>query len=175
LATVIIKCIQLFDEKTNTFKEPNPNKAFIQSNGTYVLGYHYNVLGIEIGPNGIYYKIISDYHGAPYPASVRAEDFDVVSAKVPQNWIITNINNQNCAAVGPTKWLTFDLWKESFWQDYENRLSMALKCYQEEMIVIIKTDPEYTKVIIDERPSLEMFQYWHSSMMPILQEAQDNN
>ena len=113
---------------------------------TQTIGKNYQVLEIYTNEKEDYYRIIPDdaiwdkFTGSiTTPILIRAEDYDVVSGKIPANWIVKKISPTS-HEFGPEKWLNNDYWKYSFWEDWCDSVLAALKCYIEELTIIQATD-----------------------------------
>ena len=136
---MIVKCKQLYNPNTKQF-EPG------QSNNWLTIGNLYSVLEIYFNEEQLYYRIFPDEaYDFSYPGLIRTDDFEVISCKIPSSW---SFIRDDCGAVlGPKMWNTFEPWEESFWQDYDNFLPKAKKCFDDEVRIIFDTDPDYIKKI----------------------------
>lgn len=161
---MIVKCIQIYDNYTKSYSKEITTTRITQN-------CHYNVLAIHFNNHGIAYQLIADSNGMyTFPLLARAQDFEVVSARLPSNWTMSNGNDESSLTIGPAKWLDGSLWKYSFWQEYDDATPRTLQCYKEEVMTIIKTDKEYIQQIISERSNAELTGNWHETMVPLFNE-----
>ena len=158
---MIVKCKAIYNQNTKEYLEINPFNSFI-------VGYHYNVLEVEISKNGISYRINTDRSGLlSCSIPVLAKDFEIVSTNIPENWIL----DKEFASLSPQKWNNISLWEESFWQDYFEDLPKAISCYRDEIKTIVAADKDYIQTMIDERADRDIFYTWQDTMLPLFAEV----
>lgn len=164
---MIVKCLKLYNLNTNTYKDD-------VSSGALSVGNIYNVLEIYINNSEILYRVISDDSGAySFPILVRAIDFEVISYNIPSNWKTYSRDLEYGISISPSKWVDDDLWEYSFWQEYDESTAKVIKCFNEELIIIFKTDAEYIQQMIDQRPRYPATEVWHQSMIPLFEQVLD--
>ncbi len=155
---MIVKCISLSGGKfTDNYSE------------SLHVGYHYNVLEISYDYPNNTYRIIPDDIGFLTPILVSANNFEIVSSKVPENWLTTELNGHKCS--GPQKWLTFDGWDEGFFPDYFNDIPGAIVCFKEELMNILSFDQEYAQLILEERINVGLFSSWNTNVKQFFLQA----
>ncbi len=145
---MIVKCAKLFNENTKEYM-PGPSDLGL------TIGNLYSVLEIYYNKSEILYRIFEDgNYEFQFPILKRSDDFEIISGKLPNNWQL--IKDGNTGILGPRSWCNLDLWHESFWQDWDNGLIEAKRCFSEELKVIFNTDEKYIK-IIDQQQGRESF------------------
>lgn len=131
---MIIKCLAIYD----SHKKEITNKPF---SGFITVNRLYQALEIDVGTTGIKYRIIQDGGKVfDHPILVRANEFEVVSGKIPPNWEMVR-NGENYFTFGPERWIKDEYWQDSFWEDWDNGSDAAIECYKEELKIIFDSDP----------------------------------
>ncbi len=133
---MIIKCHSIYNENTKKY-------SIEESDGFVTKGKKYFVLEVSYSKKSMYYRIIADNASEfNHPILVRAEDFLIVSGKIPKNWVFNRYNE--CGVVlGPEKWSNPNYWRsEDFWDDWLDCNEEAIKCYDEELTIIKMTDQD---------------------------------
>ena len=158
---MIVKCNAIYNQNTKQYVEASYS-------GSFFVGFHYNVLAIELSKDGISYRINTDRDGLlSCSIPVLAKDFEIVSTNIPDNWIL----NKEFAELSPQKWSDMSLWEESFWQDYFEDLPKAISCYRDEIKTIVAADKDYIQTMIDERADRDIFYTWQDTMLPLFAEV----
>ena len=158
---MIVKCKARYNKNTSKYLDFDPDYY-------WMAGYHYNVLEMKLGKDGISYRINTDISGlASCSTIVLAKDFEIVSTNIPENWIL----DREFSSLSPQKWKTMSLWEESFWQDYAEDLPKALACYRDEIKTIVAADKDYIQTMIDERADRDIFYTWQDTMLPLFAEV----
>lgn len=165
---LIVQCIDIYNENTNIYSQ--------QATDTFVTkGWHYNVLEISFDGQDVRYRVMSDCNGTyHFPILVRAQDFKVVSPRIPNNWILHNRDDNSSLLVSPAKWVQHELWEYTFWQEYDNATPRTLQCYREELIEILRSDKEYIQIMLDERNGYPL-QSWHETVPTLFNEVLRQN
>ena len=158
---MIVKCKARYNKNTDKNLDFDPDYYWIK-------GYHYNVLEVKLDKDGISYRINTDRSGLDScSVIVLAKDFEIVSANIPDNWIL----DKEFAELSPQKWSDMSLWEESFWQDYFEDLPKAISCYRDEIKTIVAADKDYIQTMIDERADRDIFYTWQDTMLPLFAEV----
>lgn len=165
---LIVQCIDIYNDNTKTYSEQLTDNFITK-------GWHYNVLAIYFSGQDISYHIMTDINGTNnFPILVRAQDFKIVSPKVPPNWIIYSRDKLYGMSISPAKWVQDEIWEYTFWQEYDNATPRTLQCYREELMEIVRTDKEYIKIMLDERNGYPL-QSWHETMPTLFNEVLRQN
>lgn len=131
---MIVKCLKLFNVNTREYE----NKSH---NGFITVGMLYQVLEVYFRESETLYRIIPDKAGiGGHPTLVRNNEFEMVSGKIPPNWAFIQ-RRPGPMLAGPEKWIDHQHWQDSFWEDWDNSLPEALRCYEEELKIIKDSDP----------------------------------
>jgi hypothetical protein len=132
---MIIKCHTIYNEITQKY-------CIHMNNGSLTKGKNYFVMQVYYTDNAVDYRIISDNASEySHPILVRAEDFSIVSGKIPPNWVLNRFNEFG-VTLGPEKWSNPNYWNEDFWDDWSDGNEEAIKCYNEELAIIKMTDQD---------------------------------
>jgi len=136
---MIVKCKKIYKSAVKKYHDG-------ESDSCETIGKSYQVLEIYTEEKEVHYRIIPDdaaddelSGGITTPILIRAKDYDVVSGKIPANWVVKKISPTS-HEFGPEKWLNNDYWKYSFWEDFCDSVPAALECYKEELKIIQATD-----------------------------------
>ena len=157
---MIVKCKAIYNEYTEKYVDFDPVNNLI-------VGFHYNVLEMRFN-NDISFRINTDRDGlASCSIIVLAKDFEIVSSKIPENWVF----DRKGAILSPEKWRKMELWEESFWQDYIEDIPKAVACYRDEIKTIVAADKDYIQTMIDERANSDIFYTWQDTMLPLFAEV----
>lgn len=131
---MIIKCLKIYNENTHEYE----NKTH---NGFITVGKLYQVLEVYFRESETLYRIIPDDAGiGGHPILVRSSEFEIISGKIPPNWGFIE-RRPGSMLVGPEKWIHHQYWQDSFWEDWDNSLPEALRCYEEGLKIIKDSDP----------------------------------
>lgn len=124
------------------------------STSTETVGKKYHVLELYFRHDETQFRIIPDDTTladkfSSHPILVTDKDFKLVSGVIPQNWEIA-MRESRRYTLGPRKWIDNELWIDSFWEDWDNSLPDALKCYEEELAIIESTEDlaDYLQAIV---------------------------
>lgn len=132
---MIIKCHSIYNENTKQYR-------IEESDGFITKGKSYFAMQIYYTKKAVYYRIIADNASEySHPVLVRAEDFSIVSGKIPPNWVLNKFNEFG-VTLGPEKWSNPNHWNEDFWDDWLDCNEEAIKCYNEELTIIKMTDQD---------------------------------
>jgi hypothetical protein len=116
-----VECIKLNDPIVDTG---------VKSDGWLTVGQIYTVLEILVRPGHyILFRLISD--DANTPALFDSRQFEIVSNKIPSNWVA--VLHEQELHITPEKWLI-----PGFWEDYFDGVAEATKNFEEEKRLIIK-------------------------------------
>jgi hypothetical protein len=133
---MIIECHSVYNKIVQKYSKS-------ESNGYVTKGKKYFVMELCYTEESVDYRIISDNASEfSHPILVRAEDFSIVSGRIPRNWVFNRYNE--CGVVlGPEKWSNPKYWNsEDFWDDWLDCNEEAIKCYNEELAIIKMTDQD---------------------------------
>ena len=132
---MIVKCERLLNPNTKQF-HPGPSDRGL------TIGNLYSVLEISYKPDEILYRIFkNDTYEYQHPILIRSDEFSIVTGEIPPNWELIR-DEYETATLGPKVWQIFEPWEESFWQDWNNNLPKAKKCFDEELRVIFDCDAD---------------------------------
>lgn len=120
-----VKCVQLLNERTGQSQ-------------TYsywlTVGAVYHVLEMLFGKDGrSQVRLIGKE--AQTPALFNLQQFEIVSPKLPANWIVVTYS-EGSYTLAPEAWT-----EKNFWQMYFDREPEALRKFEEERKKIIAFDP----------------------------------
>jgi hypothetical protein len=118
-----IKCINIYNKIT---------KKFEQTSKILTIGKEYIVLEIYVfpkrdGEEKILYRLNVDKTGTP--GLFEFSQFELISEKLPSNWVIAKDNNTLIFA--PKSWQ-----EKKFWDDFFNGDKKALEIYHREADII---------------------------------------
>jgi len=133
---MIVKCLKIYNIGLDKIVDKKRN-SFI------TVGNLYQVLEVYFRKKEINFRIIPDDAskiGIEHPILVRANEFEVVSGKIPPNWVMYR-GGEEFFKLSPEKWTKFEEWQESFWEDFGNSIPEALRCYEQELKVIQEFEP----------------------------------
>jgi hypothetical protein len=129
---MIVKCLRIYSSGLSKVLKINRTDK-------QTVGKTYQVLEIYTDKDGTLYRVIPDDNVICDSMLVRACDFEIVEHHLPKNWVVRDFG-EGCLTFGPKRWLYFEGWDESFWQDFSNSTKSALECYEEELKIIQATD-----------------------------------
>lgn len=121
--------------KVTCIKLVNPNTGKVEKKNSWLtIGHTYHVLSVEKGvSDSIQYRLLGDT--GHLPALHDAEQFEVISDKLPSNWVV-GIQQRGSFELAPKKWMTLGYWERYFDGDVE-----AVKVFEEETKRILADDP----------------------------------
>ena len=119
-----VRCTKLIDTRGNPQEQSS----------SLTLGRVYHVLSVLLGINGEWkLRVITD--GEKRPALFRLKQFEVISAKIPNTWIVI-WNDKGFFQ------LTTHAWSQpGFWEKYYDRDPEAIQIFEDEKRKIIEADP----------------------------------
>jgi hypothetical protein len=119
-----LRCIQIIDEKTGKLQE---HSSWLTE------GKVYHALGMFLDERKtLLIRMIGD--DGITPALYGFNQFEVISPKIPSNWVVSW--NDNVFQLAPARWLA-----RGFWERYFNGESEALRIFDEERLTVEKEDP----------------------------------
>jgi hypothetical protein len=121
-----VKCIKIYNEHTKEHQATSP---------WLTIGKEYIVLAIEVYSNKTLYLIIGD-NSNKSPTLHHAEQFEIVSTKMPKNWKIS-LATLPLFVIGPEDWC-----KTGFWEDCYDGDPRALEIYKREARIIFEEEGE---------------------------------
>lgn len=131
---MIIKCLQIYNYVRKEILE-------IKQSDRLTVGKKYQVLELSRSKKELLYRIIDDSGNIYFhPILVRSNEFEIVSFKIPPNWVI-RVDDGECLQIGPKRWLDNSIWHYSFWEDWDEGCEKAMKCYEEELTITLGADP----------------------------------
>jgi hypothetical protein len=119
---VKVKCIKIYNEYTKEYQEKS---------SSLTIGKAYTVLAIEVYQNRIDYLIVGDNTNKA-PTLHRAEQFEIVSNKIPRNWKIFS-GNLALFTIEPEAWR-----EPGFWDKCHDGDPQALEIYKREARIILE-------------------------------------
>ena len=119
-----VKCINIYNEHTKQHQDISH---------WLTIGKEYVVLSVEIYDNEVLY-LIADDSSNNYPGLHNANQFEVISHKIPSNWQI-NPGSLSILCLGPKSWEEDDFWDRCYDGDLE-----ALNVYKREASVIMNDE-----------------------------------
>ncbi len=117
-----VRCIQLKDWAG----EPEAHSAWLKVGGVY------HVLRVQVEPTRTMLHLVGE---EPTPALFQPELFEIVSATIPSNWVVTSPRPGHLE-FAPAAWS-----RTGFWEDYYDRVAAAVSCFEEERRKIVASDP----------------------------------
>lgn len=119
-----VRCIKLIDSNGNP----------IEGSNWLTIAEIYNVLSIIQDVHGRWLlRLIADKH--PRVALFPLTQFEILSAKVPQTWIVT-WKDSGLFELTPEAWS-----RPGFWEDFYDAKLEAAKAFEDEARKIIECDP----------------------------------
>ena len=127
---MIVKCLRIYNEHEKKIMTTKKTEC-------ETVGKCYQVLEFRCDGQETFLRIIPDCKG--HPILVRACDYEVLSNKIPKNWLISQ-DYELDFIFGSERWINSEKWEVSFWYDWDENCPKALQCYEEEMKIIQQTD-----------------------------------
>ncbi len=121
-----VKCTKIINEHTQKEQETSP---------WLTMGKEYVVLAIEIYSTKNLYLIVDDTSNKA-PGLHDAKQFEVLSHKVPSNWVI-NPGSLEILTISPEDWQ-----KSTFWDECYDGNPLALEIYKREARIIYEEEGE---------------------------------
>ncbi len=118
-----VKCIKIYNEIKKQYQDSSP---------WLTIGKEYVVLSIEVRENIIYYLLVSDSNNQP--GMHNAVQFEIISGKIPRNWIIEK-GSSVIFTLGPEAW-----WGKNFWEKFHDVDPEALETYKREARIIYEEE-----------------------------------
>lgn len=121
-----VKCTKIINEH---------NQKEQETSAWLTMGKEYVVLAIEIYPTKNLYLIVDDTSNQA-PGLHDAKQFEVLSHKVPSNWVI-NPGGLEILTISPEHWQ-----KSTFWEECYDGNPLALEIYKREARIIYEEEGE---------------------------------
>lgn len=121
--------------KVRCIKLVNPNTGSAEKKNSWLtIGRIYHVLSVEKDVcHSVQYRLTGDANDIP--ALHDAGQFEVVSNKIPSNWVV-NVEQGGSVEFAPLKWISWGYWEKYFDGEVE-----AIQVYKEESRRILEEDP----------------------------------
>ncbi|MGB6976175.1 MAG: hypothetical protein WBE18_01770 [Gammaproteobacteria bacterium] len=120
-----VKCTKFYNEQTKQYQD---------TSSWLTIGQEYVVLEILIKPEKeIIYRLVGD-NKTEMPALYDARQFEIVSGKIPESWIIKQFSSGNFI-FSPNPWR-----KSGFWENCYNGDLTALETYKREARIIYEEE-----------------------------------
>jgi hypothetical protein len=119
-----VKCVNIYNEHTKEYQTASP---------WLTIGKEYIVLHIIVHHDKVFYQILDDSSDKA-PGLHRAEQFEIVSNKIPRNWKIFS-GNLALFTIEPEAWREPGFWERCFDGDPQ-----ALEIYKREARIILEEE-----------------------------------
>lgn len=129
-----LRCVRIIDERTGRQVVDEKTGGPLMRNSWLSVGNTYHALSLVFDARQVVLvRLVAD--DGLTPGLCRLEQFDVISPKIPSNWVVGHWGG-SCLELSPQAWLGTDYWDRYFDGDRDARL-----VFEKELRRILSEDP----------------------------------